>query len=74
MKYAFAIAAILSTADGQRRGRGMNIPDDAVGACNTTEDCGSDTYCVFSVSRSSGSDPVWTPSVCGSLSDCEVPV
>tara|TARA_B110000285_G_C14608606_1_gene373900 strand:- start:123 stop:494 length:372 start_codon:yes stop_codon:yes gene_type:complete len=52
---------------------GRNIPDSAVGACNTTDECTSGTYCVFSVSRQDGADAVWAQSYCGSLADCQVP-
>ena len=66
-------AALIVAADSRKRGK-RDIPDSAIGACNTTADCtAADTYCVFNVTRTEGSDPVWTPSTCGSLADCQVP-
>ena len=74
MKYTLAIAAILAATSAQRRGRGdREIPDEAIGDCTTTEDCvavAADTYCVYSVTRQEGSEPVWAQSYCGALADC----
>merc|ERR1711918_11926 len=70
MKYLALVALVAivgAEPDGEGGGK-MEIPDEAIGECAESSECGDGGYCVFVHDMDTD---VWGTSFCGEEADCD---